>query len=79
MIFSLAVCAALDTALLIWFMDVTSVGLEVEAVVDVVGVFLAADVVIIVEVELVIVLPVVLELLVVEVVAVVRLVVGYTI
>ena len=71
MIFSLAVCAALDTALLIRFKGLTSVGLEVEAVVDVVGVFLAADVVIIVEVELVVVLPVVLELLVVEVVVVV--------
>ena len=78
-IFSLVVCAALDRALLIRFKGLTSVGLEVEAVVDVVGVFLAADVVIIVEVELVVVLPVVLELLVVEVVAVVRLVVGYTI
>ena len=83
-IFSLAVCTALDTALLI------SVGLEEEAVVDVVGVFLAEEVsllVFIVEVELVVVeldigetvaLTVVLELLVV-VVAVVGLYVGYTI
>ena len=40
----MAVCAALDTALLIRFKGLTSVGLEVEAVVDVVGVLGAAEV-----------------------------------
>ena len=44
MIFSFAGCTALDAVLLIWFKGVTSIGLEVEAVVDGVGVLGAAEV-----------------------------------